>query len=374
MVKRDQSSRLPIRHSGSVLPRGRLEVTPRDGLQPVLLRYHLSVRVVVGVTDSRWATFLRDRPAISEANFWQPSPHGFKALTEGEPFLFKTKHPRKYPGLDMPGYSLVGGGFFEQYFEMPVSEAWAIWGHGNGVGSEQELLLRVRAFHNPKDHAPLPDPMIGCVILRNIFFAQPGDELPQPPNWAASNVTIEGYETLGRNRKADSEYVFEAFQLLQGRARVDLFWDADLTGVETAWDGPKYGAPVLTRPRMGQGRFRRAVDEAYSYRCAVTGSGTYPSLEAAHIRDFALDGGAHAVSNALLLRSDVHTLYDRGYLGIDADLRLRVSPELRAHGWNGVEFYERETSGFRITVPESSHLQPDREALDWHFKTKFRAA
>ncbi len=332
------------------------------------------MKIVVGVTDSRWATFLRDHRSISEANFWQPSPHGFKALAEGEPFLFKTKHPRTYLSLDMPGYSLVGGGFFEQYFEMPVSEAWAIWGRGNGADSERELLQRVQAYRSSKNHEPQPDPTIGCVILRNIFLAEPGGELPQPPNWSPNNVTIEGYETIGRDRKADSEYVQEAFQLLQARARVDLRWDADLRGVEITWDGPKYGAPVLVRPRMGQGRFRRAVDEAYSYRCAVTGSRTYPSLEAAHIRDFALDGGHHAVPNALLLRSDVHALYDRGYLGIDGDLRLRVSPELRAHGWNGVEFYEREAAGFRIAVPEAPELQPDRDALDWHFRMRFRAS
>lgn len=183
-----------------------------------------------------------------------------------------------------------------------------------------------------------------------------------------------GYETVGRGRKVDSEYVLEAFQLLQGRARVDLAWDTDLAGVAIEWDGPKLGAPILTRPPMGQGRFRRAVDEAYSYRCAVTGSRTYPSLEAAHIRDFALDGGSHAVSNALLLRSDVHALYDRGYLGIDADLRLRVRPELRANGWNGVEFYEREAAGFRIAVPDAPHLRPSRDALDWHFRTRFCAS
>lgn len=332
------------------------------------------MKVVVGVTDSLWATFLRDDPSISEANFWQPSPHSFKALTEGEPFLFKTKHPRAHPELDMPGYALVGGGFFEEYFEMPVSEAWTTWGRANGVGSERELLQRVQRYRNSKHHEPVVDPTIGCVILRNTFFADPGGELPQPPNWSPNNVTIEGYEMLSRDRKADSPYVLEAFQLLQSRARVDLRWDTDLKGVDVTWEGPKFGSPTLTRPRMGQGRFRRAVDEAYSYRCAVTGSRTYPSLEAAHIRDFATDGGVHAVSNALLLRSDVHTLYDRGYLGIDTDLRLRVSPELRAHGWNGVEFYEREASGYRIAVPESAHLQPNRDALDWHFRAKFRRA
>lgn len=83
---------------------------------------------------------------------------------------------------------------------------------------------------------------------------------------------------------------------------------------------------------------------------------------------------ANMVANALLLRSDVHTLYDRGYLGIDADLRLRVSPALRARGWNGVEFYEKEAAEFKIRVPENPQLAPDRDALAWHHKNHFRAA
>ena len=97
--------------------------------------YAALMRIVVGVTDNRWAAFLRDRDDITEANFWQPSPHGFKALSPGEPFLFKTKDPKKFKGLDIPGYHLVGGGFFDEYVELRVSEAWTIWGAANGVSS-----------------------------------------------------------------------------------------------------------------------------------------------------------------------------------------------------------------------------------------------
>src|SRR5687768_11034451 len=100
--------------------------------------------------------------------------------------------------------------------------------------------------------------------------------------------------------------------------------------------------------------------------CAVTTSATFPSLEAAHIRPFA-EGGEHAVSNVLLLRTDIHRLYDRGYLSVDADLRLRVSPQLRSHGWNGTEFYKREAAGYRIAAPNDPHHRPDRDALAWHF-------
>lgn len=332
------------------------------------------MRIVVGVTDSRWAAFLRDTPTLTEANFWQPSPHGFKALLGGQPFLFKTKAPGRHREVDVPSNSLVGGGYFQEYFELRVSEAWQIWGRGNGVGSEADLLSRVTEYRLARRFEYDPDPYIGCIALRNLFFAARGEELPQPPNWSPNNVTIEGYDITGMSRKPDADYVLQAFQLMQSKARVDHLWDWDLNGADLAWEGPRFGEPILALPRLGQAAFRLAVNEAYDHRCAVTGSRTYPSLEAAHIRDYATEGGEHAVSNALLLRSDVHALYDRGYLGIDPDLRLHVSPELKANGWNGAEFYEREAAGFRIMIPKESRHRPDRDALAWHHETRFRAA
>ena len=331
------------------------------------------MRIVVGVTDNRWAASLRDCEDLTEANFWQPSPHGFKALSPGEPFLFKTKDPKKFSNVDIPGYSLVGGGFFDEYVELRVSETWTIWGAANGVASEAELLSRAQAYRSRSKSLVDPDPTIGCVILRNIFFAEPGDELREPENWARNIVTYVGYNTEEVAARTDTDYVAHAFALLQRRARIDFAWEPDLRGVNLDWDGERYGKPALVRPRMGQGHFKRAVAEAYRHRCAVTTSATFPSLEAAHIRPFA-EGGRHAVSNGLLLRTDVHRLYDRGYLSVDADLRLRVSPQLRAHGWNGVEFYEREAAGYKISAPSDASLQPDRDALAWHFETRFRAA
>jgi HNH endonuclease len=331
------------------------------------------MKIVVGVTDNRWASLLRDRSDLTEANFWQPSPHGFKALSPGEPFLFKTKDPKKFRGVDIPGYALVGGGFFDEYAELRVSEAWMIWGAANGVSDESELAARAKGYRASTNVSVDPDPTIGCVILRNTFFAAQGEELPEPPHWARNSVTYTGYDLSQPNLRPDTEYVQDAFAALQHRARIDLAWEPDLRGVSLDWVGPRYGPPALVRPRMGQGHFKRAVAAAYGHRCAVTASATFPSLEAAHIRPFA-DGGEHAVSNGLLLRTDVHRLFDRGYLGIDSNLRLRVSPQLRDHGWNGVEFYEREAQGFLIPEPDITDLRPNRDALAWHFETKFRPA
>ncbi|WP_165356995.1 HNH endonuclease [Nocardioides zhouii] len=331
------------------------------------------MRIVVGVTDNHWASFLRDRDDVTEANFWQPSSHGFKALAPGEPFLFKTKDPKKFNGFDIPGYHLVGGGFFDEYVEMRVSEAWTIWGVANGVGSEAELLMRAQGYRARSTSSVDPDPTIGCIILRNIFFAERGSEIPEPPHWARNIVTYAGYDLDSAEPRQDSEYVMDAFAALQHGARVDYAWEPDLRGVKLDWEGPRYGPPVLVRPRMGQGHFKRAVAAAYGHRCAVTASATFPSLEAAHIMPFA-EGGEHAVANGLLLRTDVHRLYDRGYLSVDADLRLRVSPQLREHGWNGEEFYAREAAGYVIPAPTDADLQPRQDALAWHYETLFRAA
>lgn len=335
--------------------------------------YAARVRIVVGVTDNRWAAFLRDRPGITEANFWQPSPHGFKALAPGEPFLFKTKDPRRFRDLDIPGYSLVGGGYFVEYVEQRASEAWMLWGQGNGVASEAELVARAQGYRGDNHIGVEPDPTVGCIILRNIFFATSGEEWQQPPHWSNNIVTGMGFDLDDPRRRPDTDYVQAAFSALQSGSRVDFEWEPDLIDVELSWQGPRHGPPILVRPRLGQGSFKRAVAAAYRNRCAVTGSATFPSLEAAHIRPFA-DGGEHAVSNGLFLRTDVHRLYDAGYLSIDPDLRLRVSPRLRAHGWNGLEFYQKEIDGFRISPPEAAALKPNREALAWHFEERFRAA
>src|SRR5436309_7385599 len=80
--------------------------------------------------------------------------------------------------------------------------------------------------------------------------------------------------------------------------------------------GPVYGDPRLVPQRLAQRAFQGVVLDAYRYRCAVTGDKIRPVLQAAHIRPLP-QGGEHRLDNGLLLRSDVHTLFDRGYLGVD---------------------------------------------------------
>ncbi len=86
----------------------------------------------------------------------------------------------------------------------------------------------------------------------------------------------------------------------------------------------RYGEPVLMRPRLGQAAFRVAITYAYERACAVTHEHSLPVLEAAHIVPYA-QGGVHEVSNGLLLRSDLHRLFDLGYVTVTPELHLEVS-------------------------------------------------
>lgn len=75
--------------------------------------------------------------------------------------------------------------------------------------------------------------------------------------------------------------------------------------------------------RRGQPAFRAALLKAYGGRCAVTGCAVEDVLEAAHIYPHKGPLTDH-VSNGLLLRADVHTLFDCDLLAIDPDKRLVV--------------------------------------------------
>ncbi|WP_082495484.1 HNH endonuclease [Aeromicrobium sp. Leaf291] len=109
------------------------------------------------------------------------------------------------------------------------------------------------------------------------------------------------------------------------------------------------------RARRGQAQFREALVEAYGARCAVTGSTSLPVLEAAHIKPFA-EGGEPRVANGVLLRTDVHTLFDLGVIRVRPDLSIEVDEKL-----SGTEY--EPFDGRRLRVPVKSNLQPDRGAL-----------
>ena len=98
------------------------------------------VRAYVGVTDDRWYRFLADRPEQTEVNFWRPGgAREFRTLSAGELFFFKTHRGRaREIGSDFPYDRVVGGGFFSGFVPLRLSEAWELFGLGNGVASLEQ--------------------------------------------------------------------------------------------------------------------------------------------------------------------------------------------------------------------------------------------
>src|SRR5262249_10209379 len=80
-------------------------------------------------------------------------------------------------------------------------------------------------------------------------------------------------------------------------------------------------AASTRKVRVGQGEFRRLLMEAYGPVCAFTGPQLQETLQAAHIQPY-VDAESNHVRNGLLLRADMHLLFDLGLLTLSDDLEI----------------------------------------------------
>ena len=120
-------------------------------------------------------------------------------------------------------------------------------------------------------------------------------------------------------------------------------------------------AVALVVRRRGQPELRKALIELYGGRCVISGCDAEAALEAAQIMP---DKGPHsnAVSNGILLRADLHTLFDLGLLAIDTtSMTVALAPELEGTTYGVL-------AGVEVSMPEGASLEPTIEALHLHSK------
>ncbi len=300
----------------------------------------------VANTDQQWFTFLRSRKDIDEVNFWQPSGgRSFRAVGPGSPFFFKLKAP----------YRAIGGfGIFIGHSTMPAWLAWDAFGAGNGAPDFATMRKRIEQYRRAK-----PDPYaqyeIGCIIVGHCTFFDDSDWVKEPSNWANPIVQGKTYDL----RHGEGRRIYEA--CIERVQRLDAP-DMAMPGA-AAEQSARYGSPQLVLPRLGQGAFKISVTDAYGRACAVTTEHSLPVLDAAHIRPYA-DGGEHSVSNGLLLRTDIHRLFDKGYVTVTTEQRFEVSSRLKEDWENGRAYYA--LHGSQIHVPGRQEFHPSVEALQWH--------
>ena len=199
---------------------------------------------------------------------------------------------------------MVGGGIFEGFVSLHISQAWEFFGEGNGVASAHDLILRICKITGDSMEQ-VGDREIGCILLRELHFIPESQQLQTPSSFSANIVQGKSFQYPGDDPLIDT--------IVQQVLAPDETSPLAMGLFENL--GPTHGEPRLVIPRLGQAGFKAIVQEAYVRRCAITNHKILPTLQAAHIIPVA-NGGQHRVDNGVLLRSDVHTLFDHGYLAM----------------------------------------------------------
>ncbi len=307
------------------------------------------MKTFVAITDRDWYRFLASQQALDEVNFWRPSAEAtFRALGVGEPLLFKLHYPDNF---------VVGGGFFVHYTRLPVSIAWETFGVSNGARSYPEMRARIE--HYRRIPPGRDDYQIGCIVLEEPFF------LPRE-RWIPAPADFRPATQVGKMYHLASPVGADLWQRVLGERAVAKHAAAERPALVP---GPIYAEGCVGRVRLGQGAFRLMITDAYERRCAVTGEKALPALQAAHIRPVS-EGGEHRLDNGLLLRADVHGLFDKGYISLGRDYHVMVSPRLRDDFDNGEPY--RPLDGTPLRPPVKGASLPAREFLEWHADTVFR--
>ncbi len=166
-------------------------------------------------------------------------------------------------------------------------------------------------------------------------------------DWAKSNG-IESVFSCGDCRPKESS---ELVELEAAELEANGYFDPD------AVDDTRSRTAREIACRQGQPVFRRKLLKAYEGRCAITGCVQVEVLDAAHITPY-LGPETNNVQNGLLLRTDIHTLFDLGLMAIDTgDMTVVIH-----HLLHGSEYMS--LSGSPLRVPAAKSLRPSKQALD----------
>jgi putative restriction endonuclease len=309
------------------------------------------MNVYIYPTDREWFKFLSKERDLDEVNFWRPGGRqAFRQLKAGDLFLFR---------LGKPDDAIVGGGTYTHFSFASIRQVWDAFGRKNG-SPDYDTFQRLLAKYKELDSTPdrVDAATIGCIILTAPVF------LPRE-RWLHVPVEYGSHNQQGRRFDAGTRVATSLITAVSEAFVPSAHWKvAEPTPTEM-----RFGEYVV-RQRMGQGGFSLMVADAYGRRCAVSGERTLPVLESAHIVPVSR-GGLHRPENGLMLRSDIHKLFDQGYVTIRPNGQFAVSPRLRQDWHNGRIYYELDARP--TLLPSDASLRPGREALEWHNDVIFRA-
>lgn len=172
--------------------------------------------------------------------------------------------------------------------------------------------------------------------------------------WDGGYFLLEGFAPEEQARAQESSGDVE----LLSRREEQVAIETGAFDPESVTDGRQRVLAQIVR-RRGQPEFRRQLIAAYGGHCAISGCDAVEALEAAHILPYR-GPATNELSNGLLLRADLHTLFDLGLISIDpTTLEVLIAPSLARSSY-------AELAGKRIRVPDGPRARPNTQCLALH--------
>lgn len=172
--------------------------------------------------------------------------------------------------------------------------------------------------------------------------------------WDGGYFFLEGFSADGRAQSPGPTGEIELLSLREQEAGAQsgAFDPASII------DGRERVVAEIVR-RRGQPEFRRRLLDAYGGRCAISECDAEEALEAAHIVPYR-GPATHHPSNGLLLRGDLHTLFDLGLFAVDSEtMTVIVSPRLATTAYASLALAP-------LRLPPDISCRPSVDALDRH--------
>jgi putative restriction endonuclease len=251
--------------------------------------------------------------------------------------------------LKAPIRKIGGGGTFKEYIDLSVDEAWKRFGLKNGCGNKKELIDRLNQYRTRRsmEEGISHEEKIGCIVLQDV------------ETWDKDK-----YIDLGKTSISFPDQVVKIKYFTEGESFLESPSVSKSTKFILLPSGIlKEGSTTTITARKGQGSFKAMISRAYGNACCISEELTPELLEAAHIQPYFNESSNHT-QNGLLLRVDLHKLYDNGLLHIDSDYVIHISPYLKSDYYRGFH-------GKRIQVPGNKSEWPSVEALNQR-ETNFR--
>ncbi len=287
-------------------------------------------------TDNKWVTVLKDHQLNSFVNFWTPTLWNIKNPRKGDRWYFLLKSPIRKIG---------GYGEIVEYKNMTPIKAWKEYGIRNGCETLDELKTKIDLYfkRNSKKYKgqkiDVNKHKIGCLILKNCEF---WDE----PYY----IKTENFGIIIA-KQVEKHKVFN---------QIDPFnFEHNNAGFEPLNKSREENKASVNQ-RRGQGKFKGDILKAYNNKCCVSGETCQELLDAAHLQEYLNEDSNH-IQNGILLRVDLHRLYDNGLLYIDNNYKIRISPKITSRIY-------RKYHNKPILLPEDENDHPSIAALELKLK------